>query len=315
MIRPKILTVDDSRPIRTSIGRAFQTYACQVIEAADGSEGLAVAARERPDLILLDLAMPVMDGLEMLVQLRADPELASIPVIMLSAETRREHLLRAAKLGVRDFLVKPFPDNDLVRRVGLVISLTQRSCASRAADHFKDEVPASGPRGPLCAETPVLVIMIAALLACSASARQPSGYLAMAGPPPLRFEQPRPSVKPVSLPPLDPVQTVKTNKTKVVESQKATPTPAVTENADTAARQESESSIPTTTSQDALPPTAIRAQDNSTPGQPIIDPNAILEYLAPISTNSVSGQVVVPVFVPPPPPQSGNSSKATYEVR
>jgi len=91
---PKILTVDDSRTIRMIVTRAFKGFACEIFEAGDGVEGLTVAQRERPDIILLDLTMPVMDGAEMLAKLKADPELRTIPVVMLTAEAGRETVLR-----------------------------------------------------------------------------------------------------------------------------------------------------------------------------------------------------------------------------
>ena len=115
---PKILTVDDSKTIRMIVGRAFKTFACEIHEAADGVEGLTVAQRERPDIILLDLTMPIMDGVEMLTRLKADQELRSIPVVMLTAESGRDNVLRIAKLGVRDYLIKPFKEELIIERVG-----------------------------------------------------------------------------------------------------------------------------------------------------------------------------------------------------
>ncbi len=122
----KILSVDDSRTIRIIVGRAFQQYDCQMCEAGNGEEGLAVAAREKPDLILLDVTMPVMDGVTMLTKLKEDPELKSIPVIMLTAESGRENVLHIAKLGVRDYLVKPFKENQLIEKVERIVPLQKK---------------------------------------------------------------------------------------------------------------------------------------------------------------------------------------------
>ena len=88
--------------IRLIVGRAFQSYDCQLSEAANGEAGLAVAAREKPALILLDVTMPVMDGVTMLTKLKEDPALKAIPVVMLTAESGRDNVLQIAKLGVRD---------------------------------------------------------------------------------------------------------------------------------------------------------------------------------------------------------------------
>ncbi len=120
---PKILTVDDSRTIRMIVRRAFKNYNCEILEASDGVEGLSAAQREKPDIILLDLTMPVMDGIEMLTRLKADLDTKQIPVIMLTAESGRENVVRIAKLGVRDYVVKPFKEEMIVERVGRVLDL------------------------------------------------------------------------------------------------------------------------------------------------------------------------------------------------
>jgi two-component system, cell cycle response regulator len=135
---PKILTVDDSKTIRLIVARAFKTFACEIFEAADGVEGLTVAQRERPDIIILDLTMPIMDGVEMLTKLKADPDLRAIPVVMLTAESGRENVLRIAKLGVRDYLIKPFKEELIVERVGRVIDLKARNEAAARTKRFDD---------------------------------------------------------------------------------------------------------------------------------------------------------------------------------
>jgi two-component system cell cycle response regulator len=123
----KILSVDDSRTIRLIVGRAFKPYDCTVLEAGNGEEGLAAAAKERPDLIILDVTMPVMDGVTMLTKLKEDETLKSTPVIMLTAESGRENVLHIAKLGVRDYLVKPFKEDQLIEKAGRVVSLQKKA--------------------------------------------------------------------------------------------------------------------------------------------------------------------------------------------
>ena len=125
----KILSVDDSNIIRKIVARAFRTYDCVVLEATNGEEGLAAAAREKPDLIILDITMPVMDGVTMLTKLREDAELKGIPVIMLTAESGRENVAYIAKLGVRDYMVKPLKDDQLLEKVGRVVSLQKKPVA------------------------------------------------------------------------------------------------------------------------------------------------------------------------------------------
>lgn len=123
----KILSVDDSKTIRMIVGRTLKNYDCVLCEAANGEEGLAAAARERPDLIILDITMPVMDGVTMLTRLREDPGLKAIPVVMLTAESGRENVAHIARLGVRDYLVKPFKEEQLIEKIGRILPLVQRA--------------------------------------------------------------------------------------------------------------------------------------------------------------------------------------------
>jgi two-component system, cell cycle response regulator len=122
-MRYKILTVDDSKTVRIIVKKAFKLYDCEILEAANGVEGLAVAGKENPDVILLDITMPVMDGVEMLTKVKADNALKSIPVIMLTAEGGKENVLKIAKIGVRDYIVKPFKEDVLIQKVGRIIDL------------------------------------------------------------------------------------------------------------------------------------------------------------------------------------------------
>jgi two-component system, cell cycle response regulator len=128
----KILSVDDSKTIRMIVKRTFNPYDAVVLEACNGEEGLAAAAAEKPDLIILDITMPVMDGVTMLTKLKDSAELKSIPVIMLTAESGRENVAYIAKLGVRDYLVKPFQDAQLIEKVQRVISLQSKAAAVAA---------------------------------------------------------------------------------------------------------------------------------------------------------------------------------------
>jgi two-component system cell cycle response regulator len=127
----KILAVDDSKTIRTIVAKTFKPFDCVVLEAENGLAGLAVACREKPDVILLDYTMPVMDGFEVLARLRSDPDLKMTPVIMLTAEAGRATVTKIAKLGVRDYLIKPFKSELLVERVGRVVDLKSKTDVAR----------------------------------------------------------------------------------------------------------------------------------------------------------------------------------------
>ena len=123
----KILIIDDDKVTRKVVGQALNGFDCQLLEAADGAEGLMIAQHERPELILLDYNMPVMDGPKTLAKLKTDPELRTLPVLMLTAESSRESVVRAVKLGVCGYLVKPFRAAELVERISRVLALEPRN--------------------------------------------------------------------------------------------------------------------------------------------------------------------------------------------
>lgn len=136
----RILTVDDSKTIRMIVAKAFKPYDCLVLEAEDGVTGLAMAKRDKPDVILLDYTMPVMDGFEVLGRLRADGELKTTPVIMLTAEAGRDTVLRIAGLGVRDYLIKPFKTELLIERVLRVVPIKLKSAAPDRPKRLDDPI-------------------------------------------------------------------------------------------------------------------------------------------------------------------------------
>ena len=114
---PKILIVDDERDLVSTVEFRLKFSNYTVVTAANGQEGLAKAATEDPDLILLDLAMPIIDGHEMLKQLRANPKLKGIPVIMLTAICDCQDIAIASSYGVVDYVTKPFDFAELEEKV------------------------------------------------------------------------------------------------------------------------------------------------------------------------------------------------------
>jgi DNA-binding response OmpR family regulator len=123
MMAYKILTVDDSKTIRMIVKKAFKPYNCELFEGENGVEGLAIAAKEQPDLIILDITMPVMTGIEMLGKLKAENDLKDIPVIMLTAESGKENVMQIVKMGVKDYIVKPFKGEQLIERAKNILKL------------------------------------------------------------------------------------------------------------------------------------------------------------------------------------------------
>jgi CheY-like chemotaxis protein len=120
-----ILTVDDSRTIRMIVKKAFKPYDCIMHEAENGMEGLTMAAKVKPDLIVLDITMPVMTGIEMLGKLNEDETLKTIPVIMLTAESGKDNVMQIVKMGVKDYIVKPFKGEQLIERASILLKLTR----------------------------------------------------------------------------------------------------------------------------------------------------------------------------------------------
>ncbi len=117
----KILAVDGSKMIRMLIKKTFTPLKCQIIEAENGEEGLAAALSESPDLIILDVNMPIMRGDEMLSKLRNEYEMKSVPVIMLTAEGVKENVAQIRDLGVTDYIVKPFKGEQLIESAKKVV--------------------------------------------------------------------------------------------------------------------------------------------------------------------------------------------------
>ena len=125
----KILLVEDSRVIRAMVGATLKPFDCTIIEANDGAEGLELAERHKPDLIILDYSMPEMDGFEMLTRLRRISHLKTTPVMMLTSEASREKVVMVLKLGVKDYLVKPLNEEIIAERIGRLVPLTKKPSA------------------------------------------------------------------------------------------------------------------------------------------------------------------------------------------
>ena len=119
----KVLIVDDDEMMRRLIGRALAGFGfTDVLVAEDGSEGVAAAARERPDIIISDYHMPGMHGLQLVETLRRDSSLDHTIIIMLSAADDQNVIEQARDLGADTFIVKPFAPADLKRLIETLYS-------------------------------------------------------------------------------------------------------------------------------------------------------------------------------------------------
>ena len=117
----KILLVDDEPDLVSTVQYRLKFFHFDVVTAANGKEGIEKAAEDKPDLILLDTSMPVMNGHEMLEHLRNSPELKDIPVIMLTALAEPQDIAKASSYSIADYITKPFDFNDLMEKIKNVL--------------------------------------------------------------------------------------------------------------------------------------------------------------------------------------------------
>lgn len=110
----KILVIEDEKNIRNFITSVLTSQHYQVISAVTGKDGLSQAASQCPDLILLDLGLPDMDGLEVIAQIRG---WTSIPIIVISARIQEDDKVQALDLGADDYITKPFGNSELLARI------------------------------------------------------------------------------------------------------------------------------------------------------------------------------------------------------
>ena len=113
-----ILIIDDEEPIRELLKLTLQSAGFDsILEASDGEDGLALAARYLPDLILLDLMLPGMDGLSVCRRLKTSPDTRMIPIIMLTAKSDESDIVVGLEMGANDYITKPFSRKVLTARI------------------------------------------------------------------------------------------------------------------------------------------------------------------------------------------------------
>jgi two-component system, OmpR family, alkaline phosphatase synthesis response regulator PhoP len=117
----KILVAEDEKQIADMIAFKLTNSGHEVIRAQDGEQALKLAKRDTPDLIMLDAMMPGLGGFEVLRQLKADPALRSVPVIMVTAKGHERDVLSGLRGGAVDYVVKPFSLKELAARVELAL--------------------------------------------------------------------------------------------------------------------------------------------------------------------------------------------------
>jgi two-component system alkaline phosphatase synthesis response regulator PhoP len=119
----RILIVDDEMGARTLIGIMLDRGGFDVLKAGDANEALAMLDSEKPDLMILDIMMPGMDGFELCKKIRQKPEHAETPVLILSTRGDSESVMRGMDAGATDYLPKPILHHDLVAKVRQLLNL------------------------------------------------------------------------------------------------------------------------------------------------------------------------------------------------
>ena len=116
-----ILVIDDDDLVSRTLQRALKMYDYQVMTANSGIEGLQLARRHRPDLFILDIMMPGVDGYQVCRQIRGDPLLQDAPVLFLTAKAKDEDKIEGFRAGGDDYLIKPFNMQELELRVKAIL--------------------------------------------------------------------------------------------------------------------------------------------------------------------------------------------------
>ena len=124
MKKGTVLVIDDEKDLIELVRYNLEKEGFDVIAANDGQAGLDVVKKHRPDLVVLDLMMPGLDGLQVCQQLRADPRSGRIPVIMLTAKATEADRVVGLEMGADDYIVKPFSPREVVARVKAVLRRT-----------------------------------------------------------------------------------------------------------------------------------------------------------------------------------------------
>ena len=134
-----VLVVDDEDDLRSLLGAHLRSVGFDVLEARDGREAVEIATERLPDVIIMEIGLPVMDGVTATRVLRADARTTSIPVVMLTARSRTSDVVRGLEAGAQEYLFKPFDMAEFLARVQTVFKL---ACARRDLDQRNTKLEA-----------------------------------------------------------------------------------------------------------------------------------------------------------------------------
>jgi len=122
----KILIAEDDTDIRCLVAYSLEYAGYEVIQALNGDEAVELAESEQPDLILLDVRMPRMNGYEACAVLRSRESTRAIPIVFLSARGQETEIRRGLDMGAEEYILKPFAPDDLYQRVGSILQRLER---------------------------------------------------------------------------------------------------------------------------------------------------------------------------------------------
>lgn len=137
MSQKKILVVEDEPDIRKLVHYNLAQERFAVLDAEDGEEALKIVHREKPQLVVLDLMLPGLSGLEVCRNLRAKAETAAIPILMLTAKAGEADRVVGLEMGADDYLTKPFSPRELVARVKAILRRTERSSVAPGSELYE----------------------------------------------------------------------------------------------------------------------------------------------------------------------------------
>jgi putative two-component system response regulator len=146
MTPAKVLLADDEESIRHTLSRTLKKEGLEVFTAVDGVNALEVFAEVKPDIVLLDLNMPRLTGLEVCEHLRADPASRLTPVIMITSANATEMRVSGIEAGVNDFLSKPFERVELVARIRSLLRIKGLIDDLESAESFCARSPSASRR-------------------------------------------------------------------------------------------------------------------------------------------------------------------------
>lgn len=122
----KVLVVEDDRSIQMVLELVLSRMAkCEILLASEGPQGLAMIKQHRPDVVLLDLMLPGMDGFEICQRSKEDPDTRHIPIIFLTAQPQPSAIARAMSLGAAAYLIKPFDPTTIIKQINEILAKVQ----------------------------------------------------------------------------------------------------------------------------------------------------------------------------------------------